>query len=235
MGSSRLPGKVLMDVSGKPALTRLVNRLRLCRYLDDIVVATSTAPADDAIESWAKSEGVACYRGSEDDVLQRVVEAHEKMQSEIIVEITGDCILTDPEVVDQGITTFNENDCDLVSNAVKPGYPAGICVQVFRNADLVTVAKTIDDPAVREHVSLYFYEHPELYRLIHMFPPARWWKPDWRLTLDYPEDLVVNNLVYQRLEPTHGDAFGTEEIVALLNNEPEILKINAHCKEKAVR
>jgi len=157
------------------------------------------------------------------------------MQSDLIVEITGDCIFTDPEIVDQGITTFFENDCDVVSNAVKPGYPMGICVQVFRTEDLADVAQRIDDPAVREHVSLYFYEHPELYRIIHMFPPARWWAPDFRLSLDYPEDLELNNIIYKKLEPQYGDTFGTEEIIALLRSEPELAEINRHCKEKAVR
>ena len=93
MGSSRLPGKVLADVQGVPALTRLVRRLRACRRLDDIVLATSTNAADDALEAWARRESVAVSRGSEADVLQRVVDAHAQMNSDLVVEITGDCPL----------------------------------------------------------------------------------------------------------------------------------------------
>lgn len=235
MGSSRLPGKVLSDVVGKPALTRLVARLRLCDLVDDIVLATSTERGDDVLEKWALDEGVACYRGSENDVLLRVVEAHKKMQTEVIVEITGDCILTDPEIIDMGVRTFLEHDCDVVSNCFKSGFPLGLFVQVFRAEDLYDVARRIDDPAVREHVSLYFYEHPELYRLIHLFPPKRWSAPDLRLCLDYPEDLELNRRIYEMLEPSYGEAFGIEEIIQLFRTDPGLAAINSKCVEKSAR
>lgn len=235
MGSSRLPGKVLSSIAGKPALTRLANRLKRCQLLDDVILATTDKPEDDALKLWADTEGMKCYRGSENDVLLRVVEAHRQTNTEVIVEITADCILSDPDVIDLGITTFLQNDCDVVSNAVKVGYPMGICVQVFPFKLLEEVAERIEDPPVREHVSLYFYEHPELYRVIHMFPPRRWWHPEYRLCLDYPEDLVLHNAIYERLEPSHGEKFGTEEIVQLLNSEPGLSRLNAHCQEKAAR
>jgi spore coat polysaccharide biosynthesis protein SpsF len=235
MTSSRLPGKVLADVCGTPALTRLVHRLRRCTLLDDIVLATTTNAADDALAAWADREGVAIFRGSEDDVLGRVVGAQRSRNGELVVEITGDCILTDPEIVDMGITVFLENDCDVVSTCRKRGFPMGICVQVFRLEHLAEVAATIDDPAVREHVSLYFYEHPERYRLIHLFPPARWYAPACRTQLDYPEDLAFINAVYARLGPQYGDAFGIEELTALLRREPELLAINRDCHEKLPR
>jgi spore coat polysaccharide biosynthesis protein SpsF len=235
MGSSRFPGKVLADVCGQPALTRLLRRLRRSERLDGIVLATTTEPADDALEAWARSEGVDCYRGSEDDVLLRVVEAHAMMRSEVVVEITGDCVLLDPEVIDLGIVTFLENDCDVVTNVRKLSYPMGADVQVFRLGDLEEVARTVDDPAVREHVSLYFYEHTERYRVIHMFAPARWRAPDCRFMLDYPEDLRFIREVYGRLEPTYGDAFGVEEIIGLLSQEPSLSDININCVNKPVR
>jgi spore coat polysaccharide biosynthesis protein SpsF (cytidylyltransferase family) len=116
MGSSRLPGKVLMPVAGRPALDRLVERLRAVPQLDDIVLATTTAPADDALADWAAAYGLACHRGSEDDVLQRVVEAQRSVDGEIVVEVTGDCTLICPDVIALGIETFLANDCDVVSN-----------------------------------------------------------------------------------------------------------------------
>jgi spore coat polysaccharide biosynthesis protein SpsF len=235
MGSSRLPGKVLADVCGLPSLSRLVRRLRRCQSLDGIVLATSVARADDALEQWAKSESLPIWRGSEDDVLKRVVEAQSSQGSDIVVEVTGDCTLVDPEVVDLGVVSFRENDCDIVTNARKPSYPLGADVQVYRLTDLAGVERTIDDPAVREHVSLYFYEHPERYRVIHMLAPSRWRAPELRLQLDYPEDLQFIREVYARLEPTYGDAFGLEEIMALLRSEPALARINAHCQEKAPR
>ena len=235
MGSSRLPGKVLLDVAGRPALEWVIRRLERARRVDDVVVATSTSPADDVLAEWAAAYGVAVHRGSEDDVLQRVVDAQKVMGSEIVVEVTGDCTLIDPELTDLGLVTFFENDCDVVSTAAKPSYPNGINVQVFRLADLDEVARTVDDPAVREHVSLYFYEHPERYRLIHLFAPQRCWEPDYRLSLDYPEDHWLISEIYARLLPRYGEEFGTEEIVGLLRSEPSLVDINRHREQKKAR
>lgn len=235
MSSSRLPGKVLSDIGGAPALTRLLRRLRQVKRLDDIVLATSTSKADDALEAWADRERVACFRGSEDDVLGRVVGAHETMETEVIVEICGDMPLLDPGIVDMAVETFAANACDVVTATSHPSFPQGTEPQVFRFADLAKVAATISDPAVREHVSLYFYEHPEAYRIIHLAAPPRWRMPEQRLQLDYPEDLAFIRAIYGRLEPKYGDSFGLEEIIARLRAEPALCSINAHCVEKAAR
>jgi spore coat polysaccharide biosynthesis protein SpsF len=235
MGSSRFPGKVLADIQGAPALTRLVRRLRRAEKVDDIILATSTSPADDALAAWADKERVPFHRGSEEDVLSRVVEAQTKMQADIVVEVTGDCTLLDPDIIDLGITTFLENACDVVANVRKASFPMGIDVQVFRLRDLSEIARTIHDPPVREHVSLYFYEHPERYRIIHLFAPARWQAPDHRFQLDYPEDHRFLCEIYRRLEPRYGDDFGIEEIMALLREEPTLVEINRHCLEKLTR
>lgn len=235
MGSSRLPGKVLADIEGVPALGRLVRRLRRATKLDGIVLATSTAPADDAVAAFAKAEGVDLFRGSEDDVLERVVQAQRSQKSDIVVEITGDCTLLDPQIIDMGVETFLENDADVVCNVRKPSYPMGADVQVFRFSALEHVEKTITDPAVREHVSLYFYEHPETYRVMHLFAPPRWRDPTMRLQLDYEEDLRFIREMYKRLEPIHGEGFGLEEIMALCKKHPELPEINRHCEERAAR
>lgn len=235
MGSSRLPGKVLMDINGKPALSRLVQRLRSCRKLDDIVVATSTDPRDDAIVAWAKRDNVAVFRGSEDDVLQRVVDAQKFMNSDIVVEVTGDCPLLCPDIIDMGVATFFANDADVVTNARVPSYPMGADLQVFRTDALAWVAANIHDPAVREHVSLYFYEQPEKYRVIHLTAPPQWEGPRIRLQLDYQEDLRFIREVYARLEPVHGGVFGLDRIMDLLRAHPELPAINIDCEEKTVR
>jgi spore coat polysaccharide biosynthesis protein SpsF len=226
MGSSRLPGKVLADVCGVPALSRLLRRLRRCRRLDGIILATSTASADDALVEWARSEGVSWHRGSEEDVLKRVVEAQRKMDSEVVVEVTGDCILLDPELIDMAIRTFQGNEADLVTNVLQLSYPPGMDFQVFPLEKLLEVERTVHDPAVREHVSLYFYQHPERYRILNLFAPARWHAPDLRIMLDYPEDLRFLTEVQRRLGPHHGDNFGLEEIMALLREEPSLADIN---------
>lgn len=235
MSSSRLPGKVLLDINGQPSLTRQVRRLQRSKKIDDIVVATSTNPADDAIEAWAATESIACYRGSEDDVLLRVVEAQRFMNGDIIVEICGDTPLIDPLVIDQAVSLFEAGDCDIVSNTYRLSYPQGIDAQVFRLADLEEVERTIHDPAVREHVSLYFYEHPEKYRLKDLVAPPELTQPEQRLQLDYEEDLALIREVYRHLESKHGDNFGIAETIAFLEERPELAELNKHCEEAQIR
>lgn len=235
MGSSRFPNKVLADVGGQPALTRLLRRLRHCRHLDDIVLATSVSSSDDALVAWAERENVSLYRGSEDDVLQRVVQAQTYMEADIIVEITGDCILLDPELIDMGVKTFLHNDCDVVCNVFPVTYPMGEDIQVYRLNNLAEIERTVSDPAVREHVSLYFYDNPQKYRIFNLFAPQRWHAPDYRFQLDYHEDHRFINAVYEHLAPAYGDWFGLEEIMRLLRRKPELLNINRNCEEKAAR
>jgi len=235
MGSSRLPGKMLSDIAGRPALLRLIERLQRAKTVDAIVLATTAQPTDDPLARLAETAGIRCYRGSEEDVLNRVVEAHRMMGTELVVEVTGDCTLIDPAVIDLGVTTFIENDVDVVANVVKPSYPMGIDVQVFRLSALVEVESNVRDPAVREHVSLFFYEHPERYRILHLAAPERYRAPKLRLQLDYPEDRELIREIYRRLEPRFGDSFGTPEILDLLAAEPALAEINRHCVEKGPR
>ncbi len=235
MGSSRFPGKVLADICGRTALDRLYTRLTRCTTLDGIILATTTAPGDDVLEQWASAAGVPCHRGSEDDVLLRVVEAQRRMASDIVVEVCGDCVMLDPELIDLGVQTFLGNDCDLVTNVRVPSYPTGEIVQVFRLRDLEETERTISDPLVREHVSLYFYQRPDLYRILNLYAPARWRAPDYRFHLDYPEDYQFLLEIHRRLAPAYGDHFGIEEIMALLRREPELADINRHRTERIVR
>ena len=235
MGSSRLPGKVLARIGQKTVLERIFERLKACELLQGMVLATSTNSSDDVLEDFARRHGIPCFRGSEDDVLARVVGAHETMGSEVIVEVTGDCPLLDPSLIDQGIVTFLHNHCDVVTNCRVPSYPQGVDVQVFRLTDLVKVRDSIQDLAVREHVSLYFYENPEKYRIIHLLAPHALRAPDLRLQLDYSEDLQLIRVLYDKLEPVYGPCFGLSEILDLLKREPFLRKINVNCQEKPVR
>ena len=236
MGSSRLPGKVLADIGGQPALLRLVRRLQRSELLDAIVVATSISDADDVLAAWCEENQIACFRGSEDDVLHRVVEAHRFMDTDLVVEITGDCPLTDPAIVDLGVETFLAHDVDIVSNCGPTlTWPMGQYVQVFPFVLLEEIDKLTADVAIHEHVSLYFYENLDRYRLIELIALKYWQAPLWRMQLDYPEDLIFLCEIYKRLEPLHGEYFGIDEVVKLLRREPELLKLNKHCEEKAAR
>jgi spore coat polysaccharide biosynthesis protein SpsF len=235
MSSSRLPGKILADIAGRPSLDLQVSRLRQCRLLDDIVVATTISPADDVVETWAGKFGVSCFRGSEEDVLKRVVDAQKSMQSDIVVEVCGDTPLIDPDIVDLAIETFLNNTCQVVSNTNKLSFPQGLDAQVFPLDLLDWVAKNISDPAVREHVSLYFYENPDTYKIFHLMAPRHWKAPEIRLQMDYPEDHQLICEIFERLEPLYGDRFGVQEILDLLKANPELSAINNHLEEAPVR
>lgn len=235
MRSSRLPGKVLADIAGTPLLGWMVERLRRTRSVDAVVIATSTGPTDDAVASWAEGAGVTCHRGSEEDVLDRVVQAQRGQASDIVVELCGDCPLIDPALVDRAVEAFRAGAGDIVTSAWHQSYPQGTEVQVFGLADLEEVARTVSDPAVREHVSLYFYEHPERYRRVDLQAPAGLRRPDYRLQVDYPEDLELNRSIHATLLARTGRTFGLPEVVALLDADPALAALNADCEERAAR
>ena len=223
MGSTRLPGKVLMDVAGAPALTRLLRRLRRAERIDGIVLATTANAKDDALVEWAARENVQCFRGSEDDVLARVVGAQRMMGADVVVEVNGDTPLLDPAVIDRAVAAFAAGDCDVVTTAVERSYPDGVDAQVFRLKDLEEVADTVFDPAVREHVSLHFYRTPGRYRIRHLQAPPALRRPEMRLVLDTAEDLELIRGIYARLQPTLGDGFGTADIIGLLDGDPGLV------------
>jgi spore coat polysaccharide biosynthesis protein SpsF len=154
MTSSRLPGKILKGFNRKTALGRLVERARKAKLVDEVVVATTTNPQDDAVESWARKVGISIYRGSEEDVLLRVLEAARFYKADIIVELTGDCPLLDPVLIDQVIDAYLEGDFDYVSNNKERSFARGFDVQVFSRDVLEEVNRLTDDPADHEHVSL---------------------------------------------------------------------------------
>ena len=234
MGSSRFPGKTLAPLYGRPMLERMIERLRRADRVDQIVVATTVDPDDDAIEELCRSLNVGCFRGSIDDVLSRVLRAAIAFDAELIVEMCGDCPLADPAVIDDAVNTFINGSYDYVSTFLEPGYPVGVNAQVFPTSVLAEVASLTDDPNDREHVSLYIYEHPQKYRLHHLAPSAQMNRPDVRLTVDTMEDLALIERIFERLYPVK-PAFDTRDVIALLDREPELLEVNAHVVQKSAR
>jgi spore coat polysaccharide biosynthesis protein SpsF len=234
MTSSRLPGKVLRPVLGRPLLAHMIERLRRVWQLDRIVVATTTNTTDDPIAALARELGAGCFRGSEDDVLARVLGAARAAQADLIVETTGDCPLMDPAVVDQVIATFKANAVDYCANVLQPTYPRGMDVQVFPTEILAQVDSLTSDPADREHVSLYIYEHPERFRLLNVASGLRPEDAEHRLTVDTPDDLELVRQIFERLYPTDR-TFGLPEILDLLREDPALSRINRHINQKAVR
>ena len=235
MSSSRLPGKILREISGKPALLWIVERLKMSLMLNEIWVATTLNSADDLTEEFCFKNNINCFRGSEEDVLQRVVACHTIAGTDIIVQITGDCPLIDFRIVDTCIQTYLDGDYAVVTNSVKSSYPSGTDVQVYSYDILKEVSERVFDRFVREHVSLFFYENPDLYKVKYLDPPLEHFHPNCRLQLDYEEDLELIQCIYSRLLPKHGPDFGLSEVLNELRGNPDIMLLNDHCIEKDVR
>jgi spore coat polysaccharide biosynthesis protein SpsF len=233
MTSSRLPGKVLLPVLGRPLLELMIERLRRATRVDDIVIATTEDPSSDPIEALARGLGVGCFRGSEDDVLGRVLGAARAAGADLIVETTADCPLIDPAVVDRVIEAFQAGGADYCSNLLPRTYPHGFEVQVFPTAVLADVDRRTQDPADREHVSLYIYEVPGRFRLRNV-ESERPEGAGLRLTVDTEDDYAVVRAVFEALYA--GDpAFGLDAVLDLVAERPELLALNAHVEQKRAR
>lgn len=221
--SSRLPGKVLKPLLGKPMLARQIERIQRARRLDGLLIATSDANDDDAIADLAARLQLPCFRGSLDDVLSRYALAAARLDAEHIVRLTGDCPLTDPTIIDAVIDLHLREGNDYTSNCAPATLPDGLDVEVIRKAVLLAAAAVAVKPSEREHVTLYVRNHAELFRLgnYHHQPDLS----GLRWTVDQPEDFIFVSAVYSALYPQH-PAFTTADILALLQRQPELLAIN---------
>lgn len=231
MTSKRLPGKVLKPILGEPALARLVERLKRSTYIHQIVVATTVNDTDQPIVDTCRRLGIDFFRGSEEDVLGRVVAAARSVEADLIVEVTGDCPLMDPFIVDQAIDLYLAKECDYVSNILERSFPRGIVVQVFSRSLIEEVEKLTQDPEDREHVTLYIYTHPERYQLANLKAPADQTRPLLALTLDTPEDYELISKIYENLYPQKKD-FSLRDIFLLLDEQPRLAEINQHVVRK---
>jgi len=225
MASTRLPGKNLRTILGKPMLARLLERLKRCRMVDEIGIATTREPADDALEALARAEGVACYRGSVDDVLERTLNAATALKADVIVEITGDCPLIDPAIADAAVRRYLKGGVDYVANVLdRLSFPVGFDVQVYSRAALAEVSGLTDDPFDRGNVTPYFYRNPQRYRLLNLFaPPAL--DREYLLCVDYPVDLEVVTAIYEALYPRRA-AFDAFDIVGFLDDHKDLSQRN---------
>jgi spore coat polysaccharide biosynthesis protein SpsF len=232
--STRLPGKVLLPVLGKPMLALMVERLNRARTVDEIVIATTDKPADDSVALFGRNMGAHIFRGSEDDVLDRVVRAAESRNADIIVEVTGDCPLIDPGIIDKVVGDFLMGGADFVSNILPHTTPRGTDVRVFRCSDLADINRTSSDPADHEHVSLHFWEHPERYRCRNVETDLPEAAAHLRLTVDTEEDLELVRAIYTELYPVDR-AFTLADVLQLLDKKPELAELNRHVEQKVVR
>jgi spore coat polysaccharide biosynthesis protein SpsF len=231
MSSSRLPGKVLFPALGQPMLAHLVHRLRSVPSLSEVVLATTVNPADDVLVQFAQERGLACFRGSEADVMGRVAAAAQSVDADVIVETTGDNPIIDPEVIETAIRTFAANDADYVSNTHVKSFPDGMDVQVFRLATLLRSAAMTDAALDREHVTLHIRNHPELFRPLHVVaPPSLHW-PQLSVTLDEQGDYELIRRIIEALHPSDS-LFGCAAIIRLMREHPRWLDLNSAIRRK---
>ena len=226
MTSSRLPGKHLLKANGKPMLQHLVERLQRVSSISNIVIATTVNHADNELVNFAKEVGVDFYRGSELDVMGRVVEAGDAFAADVICEVTGDCPIIDPELVEQVIQTFQKNNVAYANNG-RHGLPDGMGAQVFHWRTLKQSAEMTQEPLDREHVTLHIKRHPELFPPIYLVPPKSLYWPELGLTLDEREDYEL----LRRIIEYFGEAnpyFDCAQVLQLLRHNPAWIGINQH-------
>lgn len=234
MGSSRLPGKVLMKFNKVPAIRYLVERLKYVTELDDIIVATTINKKDDQLVKYLSKFNIKYFRGSEENVLQRVLIAAKKYDIKNIVQVTGDCPLIDPTLVSQTINVFKNNKNKYVSNSTIRSYPDGMDVAVFSTKDLQKVSKLTKNKEDLEHVTLYFKNNPNKFSQINLMAPSKHHMPELGLTLDEINDYKLINTIISRLH-SKKKAFSLDDILTFLMTNKKYLKINENVKRKVVK
>ncbi|MFA7682065.1 MAG: glycosyltransferase family protein [Candidatus Peribacteraceae bacterium] len=231
MGSERLPGKHMRIASGKPLLGHMLERVQRAEKLGGIIVATPESTENDVIEELCQSYKIPCFRGSEDDVLGRMLGALEDQNADIGVQIYGDGYLIDPAIIDHCIETYlKEQSYDLVGNDLKHTFPSGQFVEAFSVSALRNSANRTQDPAVREHGTLFVRQHPDLYALnnIEAQDPLR--RPDIHLDVDTQEDAEVIESILNHFAPRND--FTLAEIIAFLDANPKIAQHNQHVQKR---
>ncbi|MEA4907849.1 MAG: glycosyltransferase family protein [Anaerolineaceae bacterium] len=232
MSSSRLPGKVLKDIAGKPMLGHVVERVCQAKGVDEVVVATTTAPDDAAIEEYCRAQGIPVYRGSLYDVLDRFYQAALQYQADVVVRVTADCPLIDPGVIDLTLDAFHASGADFAANRLPPPwkrtYPIGLDTEVCSLAALERAWKEATQAYQREHVMPYLYDQDGRFKVQVVDHDPDYGALRW--TVDTPEDLEFVRRVFQLLDGSQ--VFTWLDILALTQQHPELAAINAGVRHK---
>lgn len=231
-GSTRLPGKIFMEIDGNPLLWHVVNRLTYVDLIDDIVIATTTDKKDDKVEEWCEKNEINCFRGSEDDVLSRFYNAAIEFPCDVIVRVTADDPFKEPSIIDNIIRKLIDENLDLSTNVFPPSYPEGLDCEVFTFDVLKTMEKTTNDPYDHEHVTPYIYNHSNEFKIgnitsSHQLSSFRW-------TIDNKEDYEMVNAIYEKRKEENEGILLMQEILEILEENPEIAEINSNVKRSGM-
>jgi len=225
MGSSRLPGKVLADIAGKTMLQRIIERIAAAQSVDKVVVATTNTREDDIlVDRLRKEETCDVFRGSVNDVLSRFYECANLHEAEIVIRVTADDPLKDPQIIDKAIDLLNTDlNLDYCSNTIEPSYPEGLDIEVMRFRALERAHVGAQLASEREHVTPYIWKHPDCFSILN-FKSDRDLK-DWRWTVDKPEDLEFVRRIYE--EFGNRPLVPYQDVIAWLDVNPQIRLINS--------
>jgi spore coat polysaccharide biosynthesis protein SpsF len=232
MTSTRLPGKVLLKVKGKPLLQFLIERLKAVKIINQIVIAATTNKTDDVLERFATKMRVKCFRGSEDDVMGRVLSAAERFQADIIVDVTGDCPIIDCDLVDQAIQVYLHNKkVDYVNNNNIRSYPDGMDVQVFSYKILKKSYKMTTKSLEKEHITLHIRNNPKIFNTINIIAPKYLNWPELGLTLDEKADYNFLKKIIEHFY-NKNPLFTCYDIINFLKSNKNLVKINSYVLRK---
>lgn len=226
-GSTRFPGKVLKDILGKPLLYRLYERVKATTMPIEIVIATSENPKDDMIQSFCEAEGISFFRGNELDLLDRHYQCALKYKASVVVKIPSDCPLIDPNIIDKVLKFYSDHQFDYVSNLHPGSYPDGNDVEVMSMEALTKAWKEAKKPMEREHTTPFFWENPDSFKIGNvLWESGLDYSMSYRFTIDYEEDYLFINKVFEELYPKNPQ-FSLENIIALCEEKKEIYNLNA--------
>jgi len=221
MSSTRLPGKVLKKLNGITVLESLLNQLNYSKLLNDKIIATTSNSEDDVIFNFCKSKEIKCYRGSQDDVLDRYYNCAKKFSINTIIRITSDCPLMDPQVVDAVIDFYLKNSYDYVNNCYNRTYPYGNDVEIFSLKVLEKVWEKATKPSEREHVTPYIYNNPDEFSLGWIENKENLSEFHW--TIDRKEDLIFVQNIFKKISKR---PILMKDIIDVIKDDPSLLEIN---------
>lgn len=230
MASVRLPGKVLMDLGGRPALEFLIERINSLEEIDKIIVATTTENTDNILAEYVQSIGVGLYRGSDSDVLGRITEAAKNSGYDYVVKLGADCPLIDPSILAKIIEISNVKNVDFISNTIIRSFPDGMDCGIVTLEALIRAENEAKDLLEREHTSLYIRRHPELFSTINLYAPKNLNWPELGLTLDTIDDLKLLNEICLNFPKKY--IFSCTDILNFLRKNPDFLKLNSQVTRK---
>lgn len=231
MGASRLPGKVLLDLAGKPVLWHMVERCRRSNFAGKVIVATSVDAGDNAVAEFCTQNNIEVYRGSLLNVLDRFNSCAQFNKLDVIVRVTADCPLIVPKIIDESIKLFLDSKVEYISNTLSRDFPRGLDCEVFSASALKAAADTATEPAEREHVTPYIISHNKTL----VFPMPANLKGEFRLTLDEPADYELLKKLYDEFyDPDKNDIIDTAAVIAFLSKHPEVAAINQAVKQKPI-